>query len=453
MKKYKYIRLLGIFGLLGLLGVVQSCKRQEIVFPIEEHQFAEKAGYMLLEVTAPNETATDKDTLYVSGAFSGGKKMMLTPAEYMDYKYGIYLDPAAFVNGKTLSDGYQFSSKLSGLEMSSKTDTVFHYETAEVGGRLDISLAHWEMSYNDHNGHVMYVENKSTWKDLRLYAWQEGQPELLGPWPGMPATGTETIDGVEYSFFDLQTENTGKTYNFILNDNMTDNNQKDAVNNFEITRDIYLELTDEGCKEKGVASGYKIYALNHTGWLDMYLYVYGDGDFMGGWPGSKPLRSTVEVAGNTYLVYEFPVTANGKKVNLMFNDGTDDGKTKPESIYLTLDKSYYVQVVVDGGPKIIDPEGEIIKPDLPEGDMVIRANKPDAWENLYIYSSGYTNDWPGSLMEDEGDGIYSFELPRGASFVFNSAPIGNQTATVKGIKEDACFQIENNGTYQKITCE
>ena len=429
-----------------------SCQRQEIVFPIEEHQFAEKAGYILIEVIAPNETATGKDILYITGPFSGGKLLELTAAEYMDYKYGIYLDPATFVGGKSLADGYQFRSKLSGLEMSSRTDTVHHYENAETGGRLDISLVHWEMFYNDHNGYVVYVENNSTWKDMALYAWSNDGPEILGSWPGITATGTETIDGIEYIYFDLQSENTGKTYNLILNDNQTDGNQKDAISNFEITRDIYFDLSDDACKEKGVAAGYKLYVLNHTGWLEMSLYVWGDGEYMGGWPGSKPLRSTVEVAGNNYLVYEFPVTANGKNVNLIFNDGNNE-KTKPESIALKLDKSYYVQVVVDGGPKIIDPEGEIIKPDLPEGNMVIRANKPDAWENLYIYSSGFTNDWPGSLMESEGDGNYRFELPRGASFVFNSAPIGNQTSTIQGIKDDTCFQIENNGTYQKTDCE
>ena len=444
----------------------QSCQRQEIVFPIEEHQFAEKAGYILIEVTAPNETATNKDTLFISGAFSDGKKIALMPAEYMDYKYGIYLDPNNFANGRTLADGYRFSSKLSGSEMASKTDTLIHYQTVSIGGRLDISLAHWEMFYSAHNGYVMYVENNSTWGDeLSLYAWQDGQPELFGPWPGIPATGTEIIDGVEYTYFDLQTENTGKTYNFILNDNGK-GNQKDAVTGFEINRDIYLELTDNICKEKGAIPGHKIYVINHTGWwptmrLHAYDAVKKDPNdernplvYTGDWPGISPSPITLEIGGYTYYVFELPASSNDQRVNLLFNNG-DDEKTTPESRPFLMDKDYYIQLVVDGGPIEVDPDKpeEIIKPDLPEGDMVIRANKPDAWENLYIYSSGYTNDWPGSLMEDEGDGIYSFELPRGAAFVFNSAPIGNQTAKIKGIKDNACFQIENNGMYQKITCE
>ncbi len=442
------MRKLSSIVLLCSLLLLPGCKHEEIVFPIEQPQFETKAGKILIEIIAPTETAISKDVICIQGPFSGGQPLELERAEYMDYKYGIYLDPATFAKGKTLADGYWFTSSLSGREMSDQKTEVKHYETAAAGERIDLTLTHWEMFFNAHNGHVLYVEDQSSWSTLYLYAWADGEPEIFGGWPGTPATGTEEIDGVEYTYFDLMSDNTGKTYNFILNDGGA-GQQKDAVSQFEITRDIYLVLTDDACKEKGASVGHRLYALNHTGWLSMSLYVWGDGEFMGGWPGSKPLKTQIEVAGNKYDVFEFPANANDKKINLIFNNGTD--KTKPESIQLTLDKDYYIQVVVDGGPKEIDPYGDIIKPDLPEGNMVIHATQPASWPNLFIFSSGYTNDWPGSLMDKEKDSNYfSFELPRGATFVFSSAPIGNQTAEIKNITDDAWFELNDDGTYKQV---
>ena len=447
MRKLTKLCLSAIIPLFMLAG----CAKEEIVFPIEEQQFEVRDGYILIEVIAPNETSISSDVLYITGEFSNNKRLELTRAEYMDYKYGIYLNPEEFAEGKTLADGYTFVSNLSGKEMTGKDEPAMHYQNAQTGGRIDLTLSHWEMFYSAHNGYVMYVDDQTTWgRTLYLYAWSDTEPEIFGAWPGVPATGSEEIDGINYTYFDMLGDNNGKTYNFILNDG-GNGNQKDAINGFTINRDIYLTLTDDGCKEKGAAVGRRIYALNHTGWLDLRLYVWGDGEFMGGWPGSKPVGSQQEIAGNNYDVFEFPADANNKTVNLIFNNTSD--KTKPESISLKLDRDYYIQVVIEGGPKIIDPEGEIVKPDLPEGDMIIRANKPASWTNLYIQAGNYTNSWPGSLMEDDGDGWYSFSLPRGVPFVFVEAPIGNQTEVITNIKDDACFKIQDNGICQKVSCE
>ena len=436
--------------------ILAGCQKENIVFPIEIAQFEPQEGKILIEIIAPTETAIAKDKIYIQGPFSSNKPLELSRAEFLDYKYGIYLDPSTFAVGKSLADGYQFSSALSGKEVIEKDTPIQHFETTEVGGRIDLSLVHWEMFFNAHNGYVLYVDNQSTWKELALYAWSSDGPEIFGGWPGIAPTGTEEIDGVEYTYFDLMSENTGKVYNFILNDNKKEDKQRDVISDFAITRDLYVELTDEGCKEKVSGVGYRIYALNHTGWKDMYLDVWGDGEFMGGWPGSKPLPTKVEIAGHKYDVFEFPANAKGKNMNLMFNSGNDD-KTTPESIKINLDSDKYIQVVVDGGPKVIDPEGEIIIPDLPvgpdepEGDMTIYATKPAEWPNLYIYSSGNTNDWPGSLMEEvEESEYYSFVLPAGASFTFVSAPIGNQSLEITGIVDATRFILDNDGTYEVV---
>lgn len=438
--------------LLLMLLLLQGCKKEEIVFPIEEPQFEVRDGYILIEVIAPNETSVNKDTLYIAGAFSGDERLQLTPAPYMDYKYGIYLDPKEFKDGKTLADGYYFGTLLQGKEVSGKDQPITHDNSAAAGERIDLTLQHWEMFYNDHNGYTLYVENNTSWKELYLYAWAEGEAEIFGGWPGMPPTGTEEIDGVTYSYFDMQMDNTGKTYNLILNGG-SGQPQLPDYSGFTIERDLYLTITDDGWKEVGKQPGYRVFALNHTGWIDLKLYVWGDREAMGGWPGKGPLKTTTTINDNEYLIFEFNPEDTGKQFHLLFNSGNDD-KTDPEDVIITLNKDYYIQVRLNN-PQIIDPEGEIEKPtDLPEGDMIIRAKKPAGWDNLFIYAGGiYTNPWPGSLMEEDGDGWYSFALRKGISFTFASAAIGNKSETIKGVFTDTCYEITNEGSTTQVSCE
>lgn len=69
----------------------------------------------------------------------------------------------------------------------------------------------------DDPGCRFYVEDKTGWDALAMYAW--GDVELFGGWPGATPAGTETINGVEYKYFNVAGGLQGKTVHPILNNN------------------------------------------------------------------------------------------------------------------------------------------------------------------------------------------------------------------------------------------
>ena len=93
-----------------------------------------------------------------------------------------------------------------------------------------------------HDGYVLYVLNESSQTDFTLYAW--GDAEAFGSWPGMPATGTETIKGVEYIYFDLGEANTGLDLHLIPNNNGGGVQWEGDDLEFVIDHDIYIRVAD-----------------------------------------------------------------------------------------------------------------------------------------------------------------------------------------------------------------
>lgn len=236
--------------LLPLLMV--GCKQEEIVFEHEKPQFETKSNAILLEVIVPTGTSAT-DELYIVGAFNGqdttqfkNPDYQLEKAEKIDSKYGIYLYPEDFVDGKTLADGFLFVSKLQGIE---KPATPHILEGCEVGQRYQLSLTAWAGAKTtptiEHDGYVVYVEDATGWEALNLYMWGDVN-DLNGGWPGMQVTGTQTIDGVEYKYFDMGAANTGLKENLIFNNNGGGTQLSDVA--YTIDHDTILILTSTGAR-------------------------------------------------------------------------------------------------------------------------------------------------------------------------------------------------------------
>ncbi len=96
-----------------------------------------------------------------------------------------------------------------------------------------------------HDGFAVFVDNQTSWDALALYMWGDVN-DLNGAWPGMEPTGTQVINGVTYTYFDLGEANTGKNENLIFN-NTTGVQLPDF--NFTIDRHVYLRITDSGATE------------------------------------------------------------------------------------------------------------------------------------------------------------------------------------------------------------
>ena len=179
-----------------------------------------------------------------------------------------------------------------------------------------------------HDGYALFVLNQSSQTELALYAW--GDAEAFGGWPGMQPTGTQVINGNEYIYFDMGQANTGLNLNLIPNNNNGGVQWEGGDLNFTIDHDIYLRIFDGGYEiiDKDYQPGDTpgpgpepeptvekviIAVKNSVGYAEPRLYVWGDSEACGGWPGAAPVKTT----DNGWCLFELP--ANGT-FNLILND-------------------------------------------------------------------------------------------------------------------------------------
>lgn len=96
-----------------------------------------------------------------------------------------------------------------------------------------------------HDGYTVYVDDQTGWENLYLYMWGDVN-NLNGAWPGMVATGTETIDEITYKYFDMGAANEGLKESIIFN-----NGSGTQLTDFgyTINRDIFLRVTASGVSE------------------------------------------------------------------------------------------------------------------------------------------------------------------------------------------------------------
>ena len=132
---------------------------------------------------------------------------------------------------------------------------VFLRVTPDGVEELDIPFPSGGGSKIQHDGYVLYLINESSQTDFALYAW--GDAEAFGGWPGMPVTGTETINGVDYIYFDLGEANTGLDLHLIPNNNGQGVQWEGDDLEFVIDHDIYVRIAD------GDKSAYEVVDKNY----------------------------------------------------------------------------------------------------------------------------------------------------------------------------------------------
>ena len=178
-----------------------------------------------------------------------------------------------------------------------------------------------------HDGFAVFVYDETGWDALTLYMWGDVN-NLNGDWPGLEVTGEQTINGVTYKYFDMGEGNTGLSENLIFS-NAGSSQLSDFA--YTIDHDVYLHVTTSGVTEidpstfqPGGGGGDTpdpeptvekviIAVKNSVGYADPHLYVWGDSEACGGWPGAAP----VKVTDNGWYLFELP--ANGT-YNLILND-------------------------------------------------------------------------------------------------------------------------------------
>ena len=448
-----------MLGLLTLTGLFTGCKsNDDITFDHERQQFETRADRILLEFIAPFGTTANEE-VYIIGPFNGntltadeeGKyadpvlddAFKLTKAPKSDVKWGIYLDPATFQNGKSLADGFRFYSKAQGNEALLGTTAVYavHNDNPGVGTFTNVWGQRWEAYYwsggekpePDHNGVRVYVDNQTGWDALTLYMWGDVN-DLNGGWPGMQPSGQWEKDGVKWTYFDLGEDNMGLNENLIFNNNGGGSQLPDF--NLTLDHDVYLRLTADAVEEIELEpsvkhDGYALFILNESSQTDLALYAWGDGlsdanDLFGGWPGMAP-TGTQTINGLEYTYFDLGEGRTGLNVNLIPNNNNGGVQWEGGDLNFTIDHDIYIRIF-DGGYEIISKDYQggggtpTPQPDPePTAEKVIIAVKNTiGYDDPHLYVWGDSEAcgaWPGAApVKTTDNGWYLFELPSQGTF-------------------------------------
>ena len=432
--------------LLAALSVMTSCSKDEdIIFDHERQQFETRADRILLEFIAPFGTSVDEE-IYIMGAFNGdsasmGKeewKLMKAPGN--DIKWGIYLDPATFVNGKTLADGFRFYSATQGTEFTVKGEMANHTDNPGLGTFTNVWGERWESYYwsgdgpeIEHDGYVVYVLDETGWANLYLYMWGDVN-DLNGGWPGMTPTGKQKIGGTEYTYFDMGAANEKLNENLIFN-----NGEGTQLADFAYTidHDVYLRVTTSGVEEMSEPvtvehDGYALFVLNESSQTDLALYAWGDAEAFGGWPGMLP-TGTQTINGLEYTYFDLGETNTGLNLHLIPNNNNNGVQWEGDDLFFTIDHDIYVRIF-DGGYEVISKDYQ--GGDTPSETHYIFIEDKTGWDTIALYAWGdkeFFGDWPGVAPTGEKtvDGVnYTFweftSAGESEHLIFNNNGSGEQ---------------------------
>ncbi len=410
--------------LLAALSMMTSCSKDEdIIFDHERQQFETRADRILLEFIAPFGTSVDEE-IYIMGAFNGDSASMgkeewkLMKAPGSDIKWGIYLDPATFVNGKTLADGFRFYSATQGTEFTVKGEMANHTDNPGLGTFTNVWGERWESYYwsgdgpeIEHDGYVVYVLDETGWANLYLYMWGDVN-DLNGGWPGMAPTGKQKIGGTEYTYFDMGAANEKLNENLIFN-----NGEGTQLADFAYTidHDVYLRVTTSGVEEMSEPvtvehDGFALFVLNESSQTDLALYAWGDAEAFGGWPGMLP-TGTQTINGLEYTYFDLGETNTGLNLHLIPNNNNNGVQWEGDDLYFTIDHDIYVRIF-DGGYEVISKDYQ--GGDTPSETHYIFIEDKTGWDTIALYAWGdkeFFGGWPGVAPTGEKtvDGVnYTF---------------------------------------------
>ncbi len=435
--------------LLALTGLMSSCSdKEDIVFDHERQQFETRADRILLEYIAPFGTTADEE-VYIIGPFNGnsltpneegkyetpvpGEAYKLMKAEKSNAKWGIYIDPAAYKNGKTLADGFRFYSVKQGNEALLGDEAVYavHNDNPAVGTFTNIWGQRWESYYwgaegpkVEHDGFVVYVIDETGWDAITLYQWGDVN-NLGGDWPGAAPTGVQTVNGQQYKYWDMGEANTGLNQNLIFNNNGGGIQLPDFA--YTIDHDLFLRVTATGVEEISAGpkhDGFALFVLNESSQTDLALYAWGDSEAFGGWPGMAP-TGTQTINGLEYTYFDLGEANTGLHLHLIPNNNNNGVQWEGDDLFFTIDHDIYVRIF-DGGYQVISKDyqggGDTPAPNpQPTGDKVIIAVKNSvgyADPHLYVWGdSEACGGWPGAApVKVTDNGWYLFEVPANGTF-------------------------------------
>ena len=290
-----------------------------------------------------------------------------------------------------------------------------------------------------HDGYAVFVYDETGWDALNLYMWGDTN-NLNGDWPGMEVTGEQTINGVNYKYFDMGEANTGLAENLIFS-NAGSSQLSDFA--YTIDHDVYLYITTSGVTEIDPATFQPggitptpepepqpqptgetviIAIKNSIGYAEPHLYVWGDSEACGGWPGAAPVK-TID---NGWCLFELP--ANGT-FNLILNDN-GNGQTDGPEVYTNGTHFYDVNTAWEESSNTVTIRNEAGYTDP----------RLYAWGDGEIYGG-----WRGIKPTSNEDDILVFPLPNDGgtyNLILNSDSGDQQDVSVVVANQSYTFTVQ-----------
>ena len=423
MKKSSAL-LLSVVSVFLAGGCEQEIIHEKVVEYIDEESyddfgFYRRSDMALLEVELPEKTLQDDD-VYVAGPFNGGEEAVgdnnfrLRKSSRMPVRYGVYVDPDAFLDGKTLADGYWFVSRKEGREVDAEGEEVIHRDAVEVAGRTVVSVASWETRFIPrdetiaHDGPVVYVKDNTGWDLLMLDVSGEAGAARLEP------GGRSNLLGGKWTWFDLGAAAEGKEADLVFGNGSASL----AAVHVKLDYCYYFNLTATEAVETSAFpehAGIRVWVDDRTGWTATAMYLFGDvNDFGGLWPGIRP-GGKLSYKGYDYTMFTVHSTAFGLNEQIIFNNNGMGTQLEKVPVTFSKDKPDYFYMITPMGTAAVDPEQrtgtEIAvepepdpepNPDTPQYSMYIHDQT--GWNKLYIHywATGYVpRGWPGTLLSEE----------------------------------------------------
>jgi len=371
-----------------------------------------------------------------------------------------------------------------GLEKSLQNKDVLHTEAPALGGRINVTVDRWAAYFEkpvdpseiEHDGYAIFVDDQTTeWEanSLHLYVWS-GEQKIFGDWPGAAPTGTVELNGTTWKYFDTGDANKGLTCNIIFN-----NGQGGGTNQFDgpevvLDRDYYFVITDGAWEEVGVEpevkhDGHTVFCINNTGWDAITMYVWGDSELFGAWPGVAP-TGTQKINGVEYIYWDFGEANNGLKFHLIPNNNNGGKQIEDKSadsdniLYVTLDKDHYFILNADLTFAVVDPKEPPVVDPVPTPDptpepethpYTIYVDNTLGWDSNYLYAwSGdkkLFGDWPGKISDG------TKEIDGETYQIFNYEGTGEEYSFIisngNGTQKDGPTITTDKDYYFKVTEE
>ena len=281
----------------------------------------------------------------------------------------------------------------------------------------------------EHEGTIrVYADNQAGWEAIALYQWGT-ENNLGGGWPGAQPTGTETIAGVEYTYFEYAVADVeGKEQNLIFNNNGGGTQTADMPVTFsaDVVDHFYVIFNEKDCEviedpmnrvPPGSGSeepetpetpedpetpeepetpkeqvAVTFYVQDNTGYETAYIYAWGASEVFGPWPGTK-LENEVTLGGVSYARIDVTADAYELEYNPIMNNGLDgDAKKQYDCPKVT---SARYNFLVAGETSATLGEAPAVK---------IYVDDQTGWDvlQLYAWGDGETfGGWPGATSTTE----------------------------------------------------